>query len=101
MEYLTEEDYITAEKNGISRKRAYQRFYLSGWEKERTITQSIDKISRWDCYKSICEANGISQNTFDGRIRRGMNPEEAAKTKLSSKGRKKKDGKNGQRHFNF
>lgn len=89
LEYLTEEDYAIAASNGIRRKRAYNRFYQNGWDSERTITLPIEKISRWDRYKSICEANGISQNTFDRRIQHGMSPDEAATTKLSSRGRKK------------
>jgi hypothetical protein len=89
LEYLTDEDYAIAAKNGISQKRAHQRFYQYGWDRERAFTQSIDKVTRWDRYKSICEANGISQNTFDRRIKRGKSPDEAATTKLSSRGRKK------------
>jgi hypothetical protein len=89
MEYLTEEDYVVAAQNGISRKRAYQRFYQYFWDRERTITQPIEKVSRWDRYKSVCESNGISQNTFDRRIRHGKSSEEAATTKLSTRGRKK------------
>lgn len=89
MKYLTEDDYIIAAANGISQKRAYQRFYQYGWDRERTITQPIDKISRWDRYKSICKENGISQAMFNARILLGKSPYEAATTKRSSRGRKK------------
>lgn len=34
---LTEDDYKIAEKNGLSRKLVYQRFYV-GWEKEDAVT---------------------------------------------------------------
>jgi hypothetical protein len=81
MEYLTEEDYAVAAANGISRKRAYQRFYENGWEKERAITQKIG-ASRWSMYHEKCEANGITQQRFNDRIRRGKSPEDAATTPL-------------------
>jgi hypothetical protein len=84
MEYLTDEDYLIAERNGISHKTAYQRFYLTGWTKERAITQKIEP-SRWSVYREICETNGISQQTFNDRIRRGKSPEEAATTPVGKR----------------
>jgi hypothetical protein len=81
LEYLTEEDYAIAASNGISRKRAYQRFYDNGWEKECAITRRIG-ASRWSIYREKCEANGITQQRFNDRIRRGRNLEEAATTPL-------------------
>lgn len=78
--YLTEEDYAIAEKNGISRKRAYQRFYQNGWEKERSITQPIRKGTLWKNYREKCESIGITKASFYSRIYRGMSPEEASVT---------------------
>jgi hypothetical protein len=78
--YLTEEDYDIAAKNGISRKRAYQRFYQNGWEKKRSITQPINKGTMWKNYREKCEAIGITKAAFYSRIYRGMSPEVASTT---------------------
>jgi len=84
MEYLTDNDYAIAAKNGISRKRVYQRYYENGWDKERSITQNVrqQKIrkSKWFTYHTKCEALEISPGTFYSRLQRGMEPEEAATT---------------------
>jgi hypothetical protein len=78
--YLTEEDYSIAAKNGISRSRAYQRFYQNGWDKERSITQPIKKGTVWKNYREKCEAAGITKAAFYSRIYRGMSPDEASIT---------------------
>jgi hypothetical protein len=79
MYYLTEEDYATAEKNGINRKIAYQRYYLQGWKVEKTITHPVKKIRRlYPKYQRTCERNGVSVSTFYKRLREGMEPEAAA-----------------------
>jgi hypothetical protein len=76
--YLTEEDYAIAANNGISRKRAYQRFYQNGWEKERSITQPIVKGTLWEKFSEKCEVIGITKAAFYSRVYRGMSPEEAS-----------------------
>lgn len=77
-ERLTAEDYAIARSNGISRQRAYQRFWNNGWDKQRAITQPLNS-SLWRTYGKICEENGVSRYTFYYRIRKGMKPEEAVR----------------------
>ena len=43
---LTKEDYKTAEKNGISRQTAYQRYEMMYWDKEAAITKKVHKKRR-------------------------------------------------------
>lgn len=87
MRYLTDEDYRIAEENGISRRRAYLRYY-GGWSIHRSITEPVgsSRRSKYHDYKEICEKHGVSYQMFIGRIRKGMKPEEAAISKVT-KGR--------------
>lgn len=77
MEYLTAEDYAAAIKNGISRKNAYQRFYVYGWTKERTINEPLRDRSFFKKYKEKCAEIGLNYQTFLKRLRRGISPEDA------------------------
>lgn len=78
MEYLTEKDYEIAEKNGICRDYAYQRFYMLGWSRDKAITTPVSRYQRlWAKYKDISLVSGP---TFYRRVREGMPPEEAANT---------------------
>lgn len=86
MDYLTDEDYIIAEKNGISHQRAYDRFYINGWDKQRAITQPLKKVSIWEQYRDKCESHGIAKPTFYYRINNGLSPEEAATFPLVTSG---------------
>lgn len=77
MERLTSEDYATALQNGIDQKKAYYRFYHLYWSKEEAITLSSRRL--WPKYAALCEAHGVSQNTFYHRVNvQKMSPEEAA-----------------------
>lgn len=80
--YLTDEDYKKAEENGINRNNAYARFYVYGWSVEDTISKPVKdlKDTAWHKHKELAEKNGIKQNTFYGRIHKGMTPYEAATT---------------------
>lgn len=84
MRYLTEEHYMEAEKNGISRNHAYRRFYRSHWTIEDTITIPV-KRNKYQDYWSICEQNGISMQLFYERIHKGYTPEDAS-TRAKTKG---------------
>lgn len=78
MEYLTPEDFIVAEQNGISRDRVLDRYY-DGWSKNRAITQPVRTISAERAkYREIAEQNGISNENFSNRIRRGWTLDEAS-----------------------
>lgn len=73
MDYLTEEDYQIAEKNGISRNRAYARYYVNCWSKKRAITQPLFKKSpEFRTHAKIAQANGINITTFYSRVQRGL-----------------------------
>jgi hypothetical protein len=94
-EYLTDDDFATAARNGISRRRAYERFYNWGWERERAITQPLQKRGHlWVQYKAKCAEINLSRAGFIGRIDSGMTPEQAATTP------KKKTRKDVQDEFN-
>lgn len=81
MYYLTEEDFLRAEANGIERRYAYNRYYHQHWDIERALTQPVIKkpknteIAKW---RKVAESNGIVRGTFYERVRRGMSYEEAA-----------------------
>lgn len=81
MEYLTKQDYETAQKNGISRKNAYNRFYNLGWSREKTITHSIIKKNLWEQWKDKAVVKNI---TFYHRVQSGWDYEKAATTPLLS-----------------
>ena len=84
MDYLTPEDFATAEKNGISEERAKARFYKMGWSKQRAITQKLKKPQHdWNKYH---HQSLVTAQTFYQRIKKGMTPEEAALTPPLPKG---------------
>ena len=63
--YLSPEDLKTAKENGVSAKRAHERFYYLNWSKERAVTTPVrthnTKERDW---AEIAEKNGISRNTY-------------------------------------
>jgi len=76
MEYLTDEDYAIAAKNGIKKGTVYLRFNRCGWSVERSINtptmKPTDKTgSKYDKYFAIGEKHGISSNTIRGRWSQG------------------------------
>lgn len=85
-DYLTEEDYETARKNGIHYNLAYNRVYVYGWEPERAITEPPFEMNKptgeWDDWKEVCEQNGVSHQLFRTRksraLKKGMTDEQAA-----------------------
>lgn len=77
---LTEKDYQRAIANGIERERARERFYNLGWDKERTVTEQINKkIDRTHWIKVAAE-NGITRSAFNTRLQRGWSEGKAATT---------------------
>jgi predicted DNA-binding transcriptional regulator AlpA len=82
MNYLTDEDYETANKNGISHINAYKRVYEYQWTIARAITTPVKRKedSLWLKYKDQVEKLGITQMGFYQRINKGMLPEIAATT---------------------
>jgi hypothetical protein len=89
---ITEEHYAKAAQNGISRKNVRQRFWDCGWEIEKAITEPIKTNSSiWPEWKEVCKSNGISNELFNGRLKKGMPPEQAA-TKPVSKRKERLNG---------
>ena len=87
MEYLTDEDYEIAAKNGICKKTAYSRFYQNGWTKEKTITTPVPKRRTYPKeWVDLAKKNGISKNLFIMRIRKGLTYEEAATLEIVKEG---------------
>ncbi len=84
MIYLTEDDYMQAEQNGISRRVAYQRFYHYDWSKERSITEPLRKMDQERLkWRAIAVENGVAKKLFDARLRAGWSYEEASRPPLS------------------
>lgn len=86
--YLTDEDFKTAEANGISYENAYARFYNYGWVKKDAITKPVLRRDLWINHKEECEKNGINRSTFLSRVRKGLPPEKAASLPVASFGQK-------------
>lgn len=77
-EYLTDEDFERAARNGIPAVRVKNRFYGLHWSKERCITQKYKpNNNNWAQYEAVSKVN---KNTFYNRIHLGWTPEEAAMT---------------------
>ncbi|EJR67504.1 hypothetical protein IIO_00492 [Bacillus cereus VD115] len=70
--YITPEEYVIAEKNGIRRKSLDYRVRRGCWDKEKAITIPTQKEpSEWATIKNISLKNGISRQTFSARRKRG------------------------------
>lgn len=82
--FLLEEDFLTAEANGISRRLANQRVEVGGWSIDRAITEAPNRRNEgfqrlWEEWEDIAKQNGVSRRNFWQRIRTlGLTPEEAA-----------------------
>lgn len=78
MFYLTEEDLLIAESNGISRELAMDRYYNKCWEKERAITQpkkckgtfKEELVKLYPNYEEILKEIGISYGALYSRCHR-------------------------------
>lgn len=64
MEYLTPEDYVIAEANGICQKTAETRFYWRGWPKKRSITEPVHDHVFTKKYRDKCADIGLSYSAF-------------------------------------
>jgi hypothetical protein len=84
---IAEKYYIIAEANGISRANVQSRFWNYGWDMERVITEPLRKSdSVWLQWKETSLKNGISNECYCARVRKGMTPEEAATTPVQKRG---------------
>lgn len=81
MEEISKEQFETAKANGIPRKNVFQRYWDLGWEIERAITEPIrvgKNTDVWLQWKDIAIKNGVTNPTFNYRLKTGMSPERAA-----------------------
>ncbi|WP_180235595.1 hypothetical protein [Bacillus toyonensis] len=80
-EVITNEQYLIANKNGISRRNVYQRVNEYGWSIEKAITQPLYNTNKRKTDRALmllAEANGINYATYRQRVKDGMDPREAA-----------------------
>lgn len=78
---LNEENYKIAAANGISKKNVKQRYLDNGWTIEKAITKPLKKeTGLWPEWKEVCESNGVSNELFNIRLRKGNTPEKSATT---------------------
>lgn len=75
---LTEEHYVIAEKNGISRANVKQRVESYGYDIQKAITKPLRTNDVWRRNKETCEQNGISYSAFYKRIEMGWSEERSS-----------------------
>ncbi len=75
--YITEQDYKTAEMNGIKKDTVRARVYRHGYDIDRAITEKVRprKETYWFEWK---DKSVVCYSTYLCRINNGMTPEEAA-----------------------
>ncbi|MFA2694540.1 hypothetical protein [Bacillus mycoides] len=81
MKYITDEHYLLANRNGISKKNVNQRVHEYGWTVEKAISHPLHKASKGKQNRAmalLAEKNGISYQTYIKRIKKGIDPHEAA-----------------------
>ena len=80
--YITDDDFETAEANGIKTLTVKNRVYRDGWDIDRAITQPVEKhdpfCKGWHDWKDKAL---VSKSTYLSRVRKGWTYEEAALTK--------------------
>ncbi|MGN1358697.1 MAG: hypothetical protein ACI4WU_04955 [Bacilli bacterium] len=84
--YITPEEYIIAQQNGISKKTLEKRIRDYLWPKEKAINTPIKSNNKYGNLVKIAEKNGINRSTFYTRINDlGYTPEEAATIPLNTR----------------
>jgi hypothetical protein len=81
MEYLTDEHYAIAEKNGLKKHTVYQRVNEYNWDIAKAITapnQNKRDVLGWKRWKETAEINGVCESTYLSRVRLGWDQERAA-----------------------
>lgn len=69
--YITPEEYMIAEQNGICRSTLEYRVRDGLWEKENALTKSPKKVTEWSRIQHLALQNNICRNTFEDRRKRG------------------------------
>lgn len=96
-DYLTEEDYERAEKNGITSRLLEQRVWNYGWDVKDAVEMPkkvrVCRSALWDKWKDVALENGISREIFVKRVTEYKWEEDIAATKPKRKrGKNKRDG---------
>ena len=76
--YVTPDEYLIAESNGISASNLNNRIRSFGWKKQRAITEPYRNRRDLTEWGKIAESNGIKYRTMQTRIGRGWTLEDAA-----------------------
>ena len=82
--YIQPSDYDIAEQNNINVNALNLRIRTLAWPMEKAVTTPVTQRGKWTKYLKIAEQNGIKSSTFYSRIRKGIEPNEAATTKTMS-----------------
>lgn len=84
--YITPEDTVTAESNGINYANLYQRVHGYGWDVDRAITQPVRKEDPFHSnWIDTAKKNGVKLSIFRARVRKyGWSEEVAATTPIIS-----------------
>lgn len=85
---ITQEHLARAKENGIGYTHLHNRYHTLGWDLERAVTEPL-RIQRslYQDYKEICQAHNIRRDTFCRRVKKGMDPMEAATMPKRKEGR--------------
>lgn len=78
--YITPDEYITANENGISKKLLEIRIRTLGWSKERALTEKPKERKSKKEWIKLAKSNGICEGTFLNRVRKLKWTEEKAAT---------------------
>lgn len=78
--YITPEQYIEAEKNGIAKTTLIARVRNYGWDIERAVNEPVRQIIRTEEIKERLKEKGLNSNTFKSRLRRGWSIDKAIET---------------------
>lgn len=82
--YITPDDYIAAEANGIRKDLLEQRVRLHNWDIDRAVNTPMKKRGNgfqkvWDEWKDVALAHGVSRALMYSRVRQsGWEPKRAA-----------------------
>lgn len=98
--FITEEDFATAEKNGISRKNVTQRVDLYNMDVDKAITKPVKKKNTYDPKMlELAEKNGLL-HIFRPRVNSGNFTEyQAATEPLNTASQAGKKGRKNVRKF--
>lgn len=77
--YITPEEYVLAEKNGVNKRNLDARIRACGWDKEKAINTPVQRKRKYPKkYINLAKSNGISTSCFAHRVKLGWSLERAA-----------------------